>query len=249
MASESAAARSSPDAVAALSPTALAEAVLVAFKTGDDPDPFLSRLAALDDSDLAAVRTDRATALAFWCNLYNAGTQHLLDTRARLYESHLRSLRFFSVPAVTVAGQQLGLDAIEHGVLRGRSKYGLGYLPRLFPSTFEMRYRLAEVDPRIHFALNCGAASCPAIRAYTPDAVDAQLDLATETYLDATVAYDPAENTLSVPPLLRWYRGDFGGNTGIRAFLDRYGALPDGDPTIRYRSWDWTLTAGKFTDR
>jgi hypothetical protein len=249
MASETAADPSPTDPAAALSPTALAEELLVALKTDRDPAPYLSRLAALEESDLASVRTDRKTALAFWCNLYNAGTQHLLATHAKLYESRLRSLRFFSIPAVTVAGHELSLDDIEHGILRGRSKYGFGYLPRVFADAFEVRYRLDAVDPRLHFALNCGAASCPAIRAYTPDAVDDQLDLATETYLDATAEYDPSTNVLRVPPLLRWYRADFGGKTGIRDFLDRYGALPaDADPKLSYRSWDWTRTAGKFAD-
>ena len=28
---------------------------------------------------------------------------------------------------------------------------------------------LTEVDPRVHFALNCGALSCPPIRIYTED--------------------------------------------------------------------------------
>ena len=28
---------------------------------------------------------------------------------------------------------------------------------------------LTEVDPRVHFALNCGALSCPPIRIYAED--------------------------------------------------------------------------------
>ncbi len=239
--------QSSAPSAARLSLPELSEELLVAFKTGDDPAPYLAALAALDDSDLAVIRDDRGTALAFWCNLYNAGTQHLLETRVALYESRLRAVRFFRAPALTVAGHSLSLDDIEHGLLRGRSKYGLGYLPRVFPDTFEKRHRVEEVDPRIHFALNCGAESCPAIRAYTPEAIDEQLDLATETYLDATVEYDSAANTLRIPMLFRWYRGDFGGKSGIRDLLEAYDSLPaDTDPTIAYTSWDWTQAAGKF---
>ena len=31
---------------------------------------------------------------------------------------------------------------------------------------------LSELDPRIHFALNCGARSCPPIRVYTEEKYD-----------------------------------------------------------------------------
>jgi len=227
-------------------PTEAAADLLVATRTGEDPDPYLATLAGYDHDDLAAVRNDRETALAFWTNLYNAGTQLLLDRRSELYESPLRSVRFFRADAVTVAGTALGLDAIEQGILRGgRSKYGLGYLPRL-PWPFERRYRV-ECDPRIHFALNCGAESCPAIRAYEPDAVDDQLDLATEAYLDGTVVYDPGDGVARVPCVFLWYRGDFGGASGIRSFLRAYDVLPgDASPSLRYRSWNWDRAKGKF---
>jgi len=138
---------------------------------------------------------------------------------------------------------------MEHGILRvSRSKYGLGYLPRV-PRPAERRFRLAEPDPRIHFALNCGAESCPAIRAYEPDRIDDQLDMTTRSYLDATVAYDADAGVARLPRLFLWYRGDFDGGAGIRAFLRAHGALPDdADPRLRYRSWDWSRAAGKFAD-
>ena len=227
-------------------PTGTAAALLVATGTDDDPEPYRSRLAACDHDDLAAVRDDRERALAFWTNLYNAGTQLLLKRRPGLYDSPLRFLRFFRAEAVTVAGRGLGLDAIEQGVLRGgRSKYGLGYLPRL-PRRFERRYAV-DCDPRIHFALNCGAESCPAIRAYRPGEVDDQLDVATASYLDGAVEYDPDRDVARVPRLFLWYRGDFGGGRAIRAMLESYDAVPaDADPRLSYRRWDWSKAPAKF---
>jgi hypothetical protein len=142
----------------------------------------------------------------------------------------------------------VSLDGIEQGILRGgRSKYGLGYLPRL-PRRLERRYRL-ECDPRIHFALNCGASSCPAIRAYETDRVDDQLDAATELYLEDTVEYDPGAGTVRLPRVFLWYRGDFGGGSGIRSFLAEYDAIPAGaTPRLRYRSWDWSKAKGEFVE-
>ncbi|WP_049935104.1 DUF547 domain-containing protein [Haloplanus natans] len=232
----------------ASTPATLARELLVACKRGTATEAYASALASLDDADLERVRTDRETALAFWLNCYNAGTQLLLDDRPALYESPLRVVRFFRTPALTVGGTPLSLGRIENGLLRGgRSKYGLGYLPKLHSTSFERRYRLSSLDPRIHFALNCGAASCPAIRAYEPDAVDEQLDLATRTYLDATVTYDADGGVVRVPRVFLWYRGDFGGGAGIRRLLREYGIVPaDASPSIRHRAWDWSKTPGKF---
>jgi hypothetical protein len=232
------------------SPTALAQGLLLACKRGERTDGYLAALAALNDDDLRRVRTDRATALAFWLNCYNAGTQLLLGDRPDLYGSRLRIVRFFSAPAITVRGTRLSLDRIEHGLLRGgRSKYGLGYLPKFLVTSFERRYRLPSCDPRIHFALNCGAASCPAIRSYDPDAVDDQLDLAARTYLDATVTYDPDRGVVRVPRVFLWYRGDFGGGAGIGRLLRTHGVVPeDATPSLRHRAWDWSKAPGRFAD-
>ena len=40
-----------------------------------------------------------------------------------------------------------------------------------------------ELDPRIHFALNCGATSCPPIRVYSSANLDYQLDRAAASFL------------------------------------------------------------------
>jgi hypothetical protein len=231
-------------------PTELAGELLAACKRGTTTGPYERALAALDDDALAPVREERERALAFWVNCYNAGTQLLLARRPALYESPLRFVRFFHAPALTVAGTALPLDRIENGLLRGgRSKYGLGYLPKLLVTSFERRYALETCDPRVHFALNCGAASCPAIRAYDPDRIDAQLDRATRAYLDGTVTYDPDAGVVRVPRVMLWFYGDFGGQSGIRSFLREYDALPaDATPSVRYHDWDWSRAAEKFVE-
>jgi len=235
---------------ASATPTEVAQELLLATKVGDDPDPYLERLAAFDEAELERVRTDRQTALAFWSNCYNAGTQLLLSRRPGLYESPLRFFRFFGATAVTVAGTDLSLDDIENSILRAsRSKYTLGYTRQLWPGAFARRYRLSEPDPRLHFALNCGAESCPAIRFYEPEAVDEQLDEATKLYLERTVEYDAESGVARIPRVCLWFRGDFGGGGGIREFLRECGAIPDdAAPTLRYHSWDWGQRAGKFAE-
>jgi hypothetical protein len=226
------------------SPVDLARSLLERVRHGEPTSPLERGLADLDADALEAVRTDRATALAFWLNVYNAAAQLLIDRRPGLFDSRWR---FFRTPAVTVAGVDLSLDDVEHGVLRGgRSKYGLGYLPRLARTGLGAPFRL-EADPRIHFALNCGAASCPAVLSYDPATVDRTLDDATRAYLDETVAYDPERGRVTVPRLCLWFVGDFGGRRGLSEFLEAYDQIPPGaSPSLRFHEYDWTLVPRKF---
>jgi hypothetical protein len=94
-------------------------------------------------------------------NLYNAFVQ---DALIRHPEQYHDRRAFFRERRHTVASTDLSLDIIEHGILRhSKWKYGLGYVPNSFPSAFERQHRVPEIDPRVHFALNGGAESCPPI--------------------------------------------------------------------------------------
>ena len=105
----------------------------------------------------------------------------------------------------------------------------------------------AHGDPRIHFAINCGASSCPPIREYLAERLDAQLDLATRAYLASPTGYrlDEGARTLHVSRLFRWYRREFGDPLAFirrhvddeaRQALDRLGP----SPRVAYLPWDWT---------
>lgn len=233
-----------------MDPVSLSEEFLLAVRRGEPADGLAADLAGLDDGALAAaLDTDRAR-VAFWTNVYNATTQRALAADPGRYESRRR---FFAADLVAVAGQPLSLDDIEHGLLRrSYHKYTLGYLrvPRPFRSNFLDRHAPDERDPRVHFALNCGAGSCPPVAAYTREAVDDQLDLATRGYLEEGVDYDPAAGEALVPRVLLWFRGDFGGKRGVYDFLRRYDQLPrDATPSLSYREWDWSLDPGAYAER
>jgi len=43
---------------------------------------------------------------------------------------------------------------------------------------------VSPVDPRIHFALVCGAKSCPPIKVYTPTSLQEGLDTATMAFCE-----------------------------------------------------------------
>jgi hypothetical protein len=56
---------------------------------------------------------------------------------------------------------------------------------------------LAAVDPRIHFALNCGAKSCPPIRVFSPKNLERGLQLAAEGFLRDTTTLEGQVLTVS----------------------------------------------------
>ena len=226
-------------------PLALAHAYLRAVRTGDSPTPYEAALRDLPRERLRAALDGDDARLAFWVNVYNAAAQSVLDANPEAFEARNA---FFTAPLVTVAGQRLSLDDVEHGLLRGsRPKWGGGYVRNPFPGAFERAFRVRERDYRIHFALNCGAAACPPIAAYDADRVDEQLDLATAAYLGSEVEHDPAAAVVRVPRLLLWFHGDFGGTDGIRDILVEHGCVPQGvSPKVRYHEYDWTLRTGTF---
>lgn len=46
----------------------------------------------------------------------------------------------------------------------------------------------SQVDPRIHFALNCGARSCPPVKLFTPDGLHGELQAAAAAFVAAEVS-------------------------------------------------------------
>ena len=65
--------------------------------------------------------------------------------------------------AYNVGGLLFTLDEIEHGVLRCNKGHPKDQKP-MFSDEARKSLSLSFLDPRIHFALNCGATSCPPIR-------------------------------------------------------------------------------------
>jgi len=219
---------------------------LRAVRLEEEVEPWEDALEGLSREDLTPVLQERAPGLAFWINVYNAATQLRLR---RDPDSFGDRARFFGKPALRVAGKPLSLDDVEHRILRGgRPKLGLGFIPGIFSRPPFPGLRL-PLDPRIHFALNCGAASCPPIAAYTASGIDRELDLATRSYLEQEVEYDRERRTATLPRICLWYMGDFGGFPGLRTILREHQIIPSShSPSIRFSSYDWQATPGSFKD-
>ncbi|MBD1395031.1 DUF547 domain-containing protein [Mucilaginibacter glaciei] len=223
----------------------LSQNFLYAAKTGDSTAAFIDTLKNTDQNFLAEQLNTDHKKLAFWLNLYNGFTQVILKKDPDQYKTR-GSL--FSSKQIHVARQELSLDLIEHGILRhSKVKWSEGYLGKLFPSGFEKKFRVETLDYRIHFALNCGAKSCPPIAFYEPEQIDKQLNVAVKTYLKGEVTYNKEQNTVEVPALMGWFRHDFGGKKGMLEILNRNKIIPEGTkPTIHFKKYDWSLYLNNY---
>jgi Protein of unknown function, DUF547 len=223
------------------SPVVLAEQLLYGTRTGKPVVETEMMLRDLDPALLEKALQDPDLSLAFWLNIYNGFTQMALQRNPALYQQRGK---FFRSKQFILAGQRISLDQIEHGIIRSSAvKWGLGYLRNPFPGRFEKKFRLKKTDPRIHFALNCGAKSCPPIAYYQAAQLHRQLDLATRNYLKSEVRYDSLTNRVMLPVIFSWFRGDFGGRKKIYQLLESYNLIPAGSrPSIRYNPYNWELT-------
>lgn len=164
----------------------------------------LSQLHHFDPSQLPTMERQRS----FWINLYNILILHgiiALDIR----QSIRQAPRFFDRAAYVVNGCRLSANAIEHGILRDNS--GHPALPfRVFRKRDPRQNFVLPLDPRIHFALNCAARSCPPISAYDGEKLDNQLELATRAFINGGgVELDIAAFEMYISPIFNWYRKDF----------------------------------------
>ncbi len=197
-----------------LHPIYISEQLLLALKLDQPFGDLIAQLASIDqgDFDLKVVSDDAKKT--FWINAYNAYFLIL-----RKYHKVAKPL-IYNVKEIFIAGKNMSLDDIEHGILRRyRLKVSLGYLPNVFTPSWIKKWAVKELDYRIHFALNCGAVSCPPIAFYRVENIAQQLSLATTSFLENETKINHETKTIYSTKLFQWYQGDFGGTTGIKKLL------------------------------
>ena len=190
--------------------------------------------AALDEYLKAAEEARGEHGLAFWINVYNASVlRDLLDSGRKLPAKVTDVKGFFDARKHKVNGAEQTLNELE-GFVRKQWK-----------------------DPRVHFALNCGAQSCPPLlpRAFADDKLEATLSELTRTFLDGPgLLLDETKKELRATKLCDWYKDDFVGKDGtLEAFLRKHvtdakklAALdPKSGWTLAFQDYDWAPNAGR----
>ncbi|HTP84126.1 MAG TPA: DUF547 domain-containing protein [Alphaproteobacteria bacterium] len=164
----------------------------------------LARLAAITIRNYR-----RQEQLAFWIDLYNELTVNfVLDhypvsgIKATSFLPGLFSETPWSRKLITIEGERLSLDDIEHRILR--------------PGWH---------NPLVHYALNCASLGCPNLQplAYTAANVDELLDRGAHEYVNHPRGVRIDDRKLVVSSIYVWYKADFGGNDeAVIAHLRRY---------------------------
>lgn len=223
----------------------LSQDYIYAAKTGESTAAVEEQLRSITLSDLKNKLITDDEKKAFWINLYNGYVQSALQKNPDAYKS--RSA-FFKSKQLTIAGLQLSLDDIEHDFLRrSKIKWSGGYLSKLFPGKTKKQLRVDQLDYRLHFALNCGAKSCPPIAFYNPENLHQQLNIAATAYLTGEAEYDKESNTVKLPAIMGWFRKDFGGKKGMIHLLKEKAIIPaEVNPKIKFKSYDWTLYLNNY---
>ncbi len=191
---------------------------------------YLDGLAAMDPREYR-----RDEQLAYWLNLYNALTVQVVLSEYPVVS--IRTITESAVPLlgpwddvhVEVAGLELTLNDIEHGILRPIWN-----------------------DPRIHYGANCASLGCPNLqpKAFTAETVDVQLDAAARAFVNHPRGIDVRDvETAVASSLYSWYIEDFGDSE--QGILEHMSGYAEGDLQQRLDSfegslefdYDWRLNA------
>jgi len=222
---------------------------------------YLAVAAELQRVDLLPLSKPERTA--FFINVYNVLVAHAVAVLG-FPTSLLERLAFFSSVRYRIGGVDYTPDDIENGILRGNrpSAASIGALlgmPSLSKGPFargdpRLLLVVAPGEPRIHFALNCAAASCPPIRLYSADSLDAALDAAASAFCETEVVVNASERTVEMSKIFEWYAPDFGADNDERLrFLLPYlapaprAALSDmlkTDPStieVKFKPYSWDV--------
>jgi len=192
------------------------------------------KLAAVDVAALP-----KPDQLAYWINLYNVSTVATVvagyPTKSirDLSTDPIIRLNVFKKETISIRGGKTSLDAIENAKIREGFK-----------------------DPRIHFAINCAAKSCPPIRpeAYVGARIGEQLDDQARRFLNGPLGVklkkDGDSLEITTTMIMKWFKDDFEKWGGGRVAFIRKFVTPDkqkqidaakGDVDFEFHDNDWDL--------
>jgi hypothetical protein len=138
----------------------------------------------------------RAEQMAYWINLYNALTVKVVldaypvETIRDIHEGVVPYTGPWDDVHANVAGEDLTLNHMEHGILRPIWQ-----------------------DERIHYAVNCAAYGCPHLlkTAFTAANTEELLDAGARDYVNNARGVDVVdEDFIVISSIYDWYAEDFG---------------------------------------
>ena len=217
----------------------LSERLLNNVKLQESFDNEVNLLSTLSYTDLLLELNLDTKKKAFWINIYNSFYQILAV--------EIQDKSIYKKRKIIVANRLFSLDSIEHGILRkGKMVLGFGYLFNPFYPSFIKKLQVDKLDYRIHFALNCGAVSCPPILFYKSDTIDQQLQLASFSFIELETTIDFEKQTISTSKLFLWYKRDFGSENKIKQIIGSIFNQDLSNYKLKYTAYNWTKQLHNF---
>ncbi|MEX1002650.1 MAG: DUF547 domain-containing protein [Crocinitomicaceae bacterium] len=161
---------------------------------------------------------------AFYINCYNAYTIKFVITKYPV--SSPKDVKFsgkdmWNFRMVQVGPQKYSLQQVEDNILRRMG------------------------DPRIHFAINCAAKSCPKLlnEAYEADKLNAQLSKVTKAFIRNETHNEIKSKKIEISKIFEWYADDFKeGDMTLISFINKYSEVTvNEDAKIEYKEYNWSL--------
>ena len=180
----------------------------VAYHKMQEDDDFLKFTEAT--TELQVVDLDelsRAEKIAFGINTYNMAVLHAYAIRGPP-SGYFDMYRFFNTIGYDIGGHHYTLNELENGFLRGNRKALGAFSAPFVASDPRLEYAVENPDYRIHFALNCGAKSCPPIKVFTAEKLDEELQKAANAFM-SSATFDADKKSLKVSKIISWYSEDF----------------------------------------
>lgn len=161
----------------------------------------------------------KAQSMSYWINAYNAHTVDLILQNYPIGSiTDLDKGNPWEVKRIKIGGQVYSLNNIEHDILRKNYK-----------------------DPRIHFAVNCAAKSCPKLHneAWTEMNLEKNLEALTKSFVNNTTSNKITAGNLVLSKIFEWYMIDFG---NLISFLNKYSNSKINESAkINFMDYDWQL--------
>lgn len=151
---------------------------------------FLDQLADVSPENKPECFPNEDERKRYYLTAYNA---YILFYAAAAYpdrHSLWSRLGLFKNKDIILGRRELTLNDLEHNIIRKEF-----------------------LDPRIHFALNCGARGCPPLKAgvIAQNATESELEEAARRFINdpANVRLDEASRTLYLSKIFDWFESDF----------------------------------------
>jgi hypothetical protein len=160
--------------------------------------------------------------MAYWINVYNAFTIYNI---------------LLEYPVSSIMDIESGAIWTTRKINIGGTNYTLGQIEN-------DKLLSAFNEPRIHFAVNCAATSCPPLlnKAWREDNIQQYYDSQAKAFINNTTYNTITNNSIEVSKIFDWYAADFGGSTQIVSYVQPYSDTSiDNAATVTYKNYDWTL--------